>query len=123
MSGLDSSEGLPPWKEYSDRPYSSELFRSIYDRLRALAQRKMDQERRDHTLQATALVHEAILRLTAGGVTRAWSEPEHFYAAAAQAMRCVLIDAARRHRRFKRGGSAGGRVTRLNVDELPIVSD
>jgi RNA polymerase sigma factor (TIGR02999 family) len=123
MSNPDPFQGFPPWQGYSDQPYSSELFRAIYDRLRALAQRKMGHERRGHTLQATALVHEAILRLVAGRAARAWDEPRHFYAAAAEAMRCVLIDAARRHRRVKRGGGgdgpAGGHAAHLNVDELP----
>ena len=74
----------------------------VYDRLRAIASRRMAGERRGHTLQATALVHEAYLKL-AGREKLAWTSRAHFYAAAAEAMRRILIDHARGKARAKRG--------------------
>ncbi|MFG0283204.1 MAG: ECF-type sigma factor [Phycisphaerales bacterium JB039] len=75
----------------------------VYDQLRAIAQRAMASERPDHSLQATALVHEAYLRLV-GDREVPWSSKAHFYVAAAEAMRRILIDHARRKGRRKRGG-------------------
>ena len=78
------------------------LIDRVYSQLRAIAQRQMNQERPGHTLQATALVHEAYLRLAEAGI--AWSGPGAFYHAAAEAMRRILIEHARRHGAAKRGG-------------------
>ena len=75
----------------------------VYDQLRAIAQRAMASERPDHSLQATALVHEAYLRLV-GDREVPWSSKAHFYVAAAEAMRRILIDHARSKGRLKRGG-------------------
>lgn len=75
----------------------------VYDELRAIAQGRMAGERAGHTLQATALVHEAFLRLV-GSEAIDWEGRRHFYAAAAEAMRRVLIDHARRAKSLKRGG-------------------
>jgi RNA polymerase sigma factor (TIGR02999 family) len=88
-----------------DRTALEELVPIIYDHLRMLARARMACERPGHTLQATALVHEAYLRLfdESGGGTD-WQSRHHFYAAAAEAMRRVLVDAARRRRSRKRGG-------------------
>lgn len=76
----------------------------VYEQLRAIAQRQLQNERPGHTLQATALVHEAYVRLAEAGV--AWSGPAAFYTAAAEAMRRILIEHARKRGRVKRGGGA-----------------
>ncbi len=79
------------------------LYDMVYAELRAIAARKMAAERPEHTLQATALVHEAYLRL--GGAERFQFENRgHFFASAAEAMRRILVDSARRHSQLKRGG-------------------
>ena len=78
----------------------------LYDELRALARARLRQERPDHSLQATALVHEAYLRLLRGEGQPAWENNTHFMVAAAEAMRRILIDHARARRRLKRGGAA-----------------
>jgi len=80
-----------------------ELFPVVYAQLRARAQREMARERPDHTLQPTALVHEAYLRLV-GTRQLAWDSRAHFYVAAAEAMRRILVEHARRKARVKRGG-------------------
>ncbi|MEM6992223.1 MAG: sigma-70 family RNA polymerase sigma factor [Myxococcota bacterium] len=77
----------------------------VYDELRALAQSMMRQERADHTLQATALVHEAYLKLVDQSRVQ-WDNRAHFFALAAQAIRRILVDHARAKRRDKRGGGA-----------------
>lgn len=82
---------------------ASELQTRIYDELRALAARKLASEPPGQTLQATALVHEAWLRLAAGR-HKEWNGHTHFYAAAARAMREILIDNARRKRAARHGG-------------------
>ena len=76
----------------------------VYDHLRAMAGRHMAGERRDHTLEPTALVHEAYLRLV-GREPLAWTSKAHFYAAAAEAMRRILVEHARARKREKRGGA------------------
>ena len=80
-----------------------ELLPLVYDQLRATAARRMAGERPDHTLQPTALVHEAYLKLVGTGQV-SWDGRRHFYAAAAEAMGRILIDHARGRRRQKRGG-------------------
>lgn len=93
----------------SRTPRSAEgLLNLVYSELRALARARMRRERADHSLQATALVHEAYLRLQAGGQT-SWEGRGHFFAAAAEAMRRILIEHARARGRLKRGGDAAGR--------------
>ncbi len=89
----------------------------VYDELRRIARQRMTRERSDHTLQATALVHEAYGRLL-GSDSPAWSDRRTFYAAAAKAMQRVLIDHARRSKSEKRGGNAL-RVT-LGAPESPV---
>jgi len=76
----------------------------VYDQLRKIAQQRMSEERAGHTLQATALVHEAYLRLV-GDAEVHWQGRAHFFAAAAEAMRRILIEHARSRNRAKRGGS------------------
>jgi RNA polymerase sigma factor (TIGR02999 family) len=93
-----------------------ELLPLIYEELRGIAGHRMSNERAGHTLQATALVHEAYLRLV-GDRDMAWRDRGHFYSAAAEAMRRILIDHARRVRSKKRGGDHQ-RVT-LGTPEAP----
>lgn len=86
-----------------------DLLPLVYEELRVLADRRMGGERADHTLQATALVHEAWMRLR-GDQEMEWSSRRHFFGAAAEAMRRILVDHARRARAEKRGGG-NARVT------------
>jgi RNA polymerase sigma factor (TIGR02999 family) len=91
----------------------------VYDELRKLAAQKLAQEKPGQTLQATALVHEAYLRLVASGDAtapreQAWNSRGHFFAAAAEAMRRILIDQARRKASVK----AGGKLQRLDLSEI-----
>lgn len=90
-------------------PSPDDLIPQIYERLRAVARRAIASERTDHTLGATGLVHEAYLRL-ADGRHKAWTGEAHFFVAAAEAMRRILVDHARARSAQKRGG---GRVVRL----------
>lgn len=88
-------------------PHAAEqLLPLVYDELRRLATEKMAQERPGQTLQATALVHEAYLRLVDGKAALQWDSRGHFFAAAAEAMRRILVEQARRKQRLKHGGAA-----------------
>jgi RNA polymerase sigma factor (TIGR02999 family) len=98
---------------------SAELLPLVYDQLRRLARSKMRQERADQTLQATALVHEAYLRLVDEGGMQQWDGRWHFFAAAAEAMRRILVDNARRKSRVKRGGG----LERVNLDKVQLTLD
>src|SRR6516165_7817746 len=100
--------------EKGDADVAEQLLPLVYEELRILASRKLAQEPPDHTLQATALVHEAYLRLVDVEKARHWDSRRHFFAAAAEAMRRILIDRARSKRPFKRGG--GWR--RLHLDQI-----
>ena len=99
-----------------DARAAAELLPLVYEELRRLARQKMGQERASHTLQATALVHEAYLRLVAGNTAKSWDGRWHFFAAAAEAMRRILVDQARRRGRIKRGGAARQRVDLENIN-------
>ncbi len=88
----------------------------VYDQLRAVAQRALAADRPDHTLQATALVHEAYLKLV-GEREIPWASRAHFHVAAAEAMRRILLDHARARGRVKRGGGRA-RLTLSDVAEL-----
>ncbi|MEM7310096.1 MAG: ECF-type sigma factor [Planctomycetota bacterium] len=92
----------------------------VYDELKGIAERRMSDERGHHTLQATALVHEAWMRLV-GDDGMAWSSRRHFFGAAARAMQRVLVDHARRVNAEKRGGGAA-RVS-ISVGELTNETD
>jgi RNA polymerase sigma factor (TIGR02999 family) len=81
------------------------LFPEVYDELRRLAAHRLAQERPGQTLDATALVHEAYLRIVGEETDRRWDGRAHFFAAAAEAMRRILVEAARRNRRIKHGGN------------------
>jgi len=98
--------------EAGDSRAAEQLLPLVYDELRKLAAARMTAESPDHTLQATALVHEAYLRLVGEQQPQDWAGRGHFFAAAAEAMRRILVDSARRKQADKRGGD------RLRV-ELP----
>jgi RNA polymerase sigma factor (TIGR02999 family) len=112
--------------ESGDPAAAAQLLPLVYDELRKLAAVRMKNERSDHTLQATALVHEAYVRLVDVERVRNWDSRGHFFAAAADAMRSILIENARRRRRLKHGGEfhraspevLDGLVTSLPDDEL-----
>jgi RNA polymerase sigma factor (TIGR02999 family) len=101
-----------------DTQASAALFPLVYEELRRLARVRMAQERAEHTLQATALVHEAYLRLVGEDESR-WDGRGHFFAAAAEAMRRILIEHARRKNAYKYGG---GRERIELSDELPPIA-
>jgi RNA polymerase sigma factor (TIGR02999 family) len=100
-----------------DPQAAEELLPLVYDELRSLASAKMAQQPPGQTLQATALVHEAWLKL-AGGSTATWRDRQHFFRAAAEAMRHILIDRARRRLRLRHGQNAG----RVELDDLEIAA-
>jgi len=102
-----------------DAQAAANLLPLVYQQLRALAARKMQQERPDQTLQATALVHEAYLRLVDQSNPVPWDGRWHFFAAAAEAMRRILVDNARRKGRLKRGGGA----QRVSLDKTELTID
>jgi RNA polymerase sigma factor (TIGR02999 family) len=90
--------------EGGDPHAADQLLPLVYNELRRLAAQKLALEKPGQTLQATALVHEAYLKLVGPNAPRAWKDRAHFLAAAAEAMRRILIDNARQKRRFKHGG-------------------
>lgn len=102
--------------EKGDPRAAAELLPLVYDELRKLATARMAEERADHTLQPTALVHEAYLRLVGAGQSNDWDGRGHFFAAAAEAMRRILVESARRKIRLKRGG---GSTQAELPDDLP----
>lgn len=92
--------------ERGDDRASADLLPIVYEELRALAKSKLAHEKPGHTLQATALVHEAWMRLVgSNGEDRDWDNRGHFFAAAAESMRRILVESARRRNRLKRGGN------------------
>ena len=90
--------------EQGDQRASEQLLPLVYEELRKLATSKMAQENPGQTLQATALVHEAYLRLVGSGQETEWQGRRHFFVAAAEAMRRILIESARRKKGIKHGG-------------------
>jgi RNA polymerase sigma factor (TIGR02999 family) len=103
---------------------AGQLLPLVYEELRQLAAQKLAQEKPGQTLQATALVHEAYLRLVGNDDKQRWDSRGHFFAAAAEAMRRILVDAARRKRTRKHGGdrSAVG-AQHLDDIEAPEISE
>src|SRR5262245_14662413 len=99
-----------------DRWAANELMPLVYEELRRLAAHKMANEQPGHTLQATALVHEAYLRLVGSGHSQEWDGRAHFFAAAAEAMRRILVETARRKSRLKHGGQ----LERVDVDVIDV---
>src|SRR5215471_5065873 len=104
--------------EQGDPRASDELLPSVYDELRRLAARKMAQEAPGQTLDATALVHEAYLRLVDAEPLPRWNSRGHFFAAAAEAMRRILVERARHKRSLKAGG--GRQPQDLGEAELAV---
>ena len=100
-------------------PHAAEqLLPLVYDELRKLAAHKLAQEKPGQTLQATALVHEAYLRLVGQTGEQKWDNRGHFFAAAAEAMRRILVENARRKKTQKHGG----RLVRCTLEDLPLVA-
>jgi len=108
---VDITELLYRW-DSGDASARQQLMPLVYDELRRVARRSLAGQRNDHTLQSTALVHEAYLRL-AGPRAMHWQNRSHFFAVAAQMMRQILVDHARRRLAAKRGGSS----LTLSLDE------
>lgn len=100
-------------KEHS----SEELMPIVYDELRKLARHKLGNEKADQTLSATALVHEAYVRINQTDKEPLWDSQGHFFAAAAESMRRILVDKARRKQRVKHGGDRA----RIHMDSETIV--
>jgi RNA polymerase sigma factor (TIGR02999 family) len=116
--------------EGGDPHASAELLPLVYDELRKLAAQKLAHEKVGQTLQATALVHEAYLRLVGVDTAPHWNSRGHFFAAAAEAMRRILVDNARRRKRVKYGGDRDRMdieiaelPTRMSADELIALDD
>jgi RNA polymerase sigma factor (TIGR02999 family) len=101
-----------------DEQARDQLLPLVYDELREIAHRYLSRERRDHTLQTTALVHEAYLRLIDQRAVQ-WQNRAHFFGVAAQLMRRILIDYARSHQTAKRGQGA----VKLSLDDAVNVAD
>ena len=104
--------------ESGDPSAAEQLLPLVYDELRKLAAQKMAQEKPGQTLQATALVHEAYLKLVDVDRVQRWDSRGHFFAAAAEAMRRILVEKARRKGRKKRGGD----LQRHDLDVIQIVA-
>src|SRR5712691_3099540 len=102
--------------EQGDPHAAEDLLPLVYDELRRLAAQKMAQETPGQTLQATGLVHEAYLRLVDVEKAQHWNSRGHFFAAAAEAMRRILVDQARR----KQAGKRGGRSRRISLDAVDV---
>jgi RNA polymerase sigma factor (TIGR02999 family) len=104
--------------EQGDPKAAGELLPLVYSELRRLAKQRLAQEKSGQTLQATALVHEAYLRLVGEEGSRGWDSRGHFFAAAAEAMRRILVDNARR----KRAAKHGGQSVRQELDDVDIAA-
>lgn len=106
-----------------DAGATNELFPIVYEEMRDLAARFLHDERSAHTLQATALVHEAYLRLVGpNGAQTPWENRAHFFGAAARAIRRILIDHARSKGRLKRGGEGGQAAKAVSLEEGMMIS-
>src|SRR5215510_12616459 len=99
-----------------DQSAAAQLLPLVYAELRRLAAAKLSQEAPGHTLQPTALVHEAYLRLVGDADERRWNSRGHFFGAAAEAMRRILVESARRKSRVKHGGE----LQRVDLDALDV---
>jgi RNA polymerase sigma factor (TIGR02999 family) len=104
--------------EQGDPHAAEQLLPLVYDELRKLAAQKLAQEKPGQTLQATALVHESYLRLVDGDRAQHWNGRGHFFAAAAEAMRRILVEGARRKLRLRHGGE----LQRQELDALDLSS-
>jgi RNA polymerase sigma factor (TIGR02999 family) len=110
-SSSEVTELLVRWRG-GDREALDALMPIVYQELRRIAQRHLQNERPEHTLQSTALVHEAYVRMTGQDLPQ-WQNRAHFFAVAAQIMRQILVDYARSHRAAKRGGG----ICKLALDQ------
>jgi RNA polymerase sigma factor (TIGR02999 family) len=104
--------------EHGDPQAAGQLLPLVYDELRRLAAQRLAQEKPGQTLEATGLVHEAYLRLVGAGDEKPWDNRGHFFAAAAEAMRRILVENARR----KRSGKHGGGMIRQDLDEIQLAA-
>jgi RNA polymerase sigma factor (TIGR02999 family) len=104
--------------EQGDRQAAAQLLPLVYDELRKLAAQRLAQEKPGQTLQATALVHEAYLRLVDVDKPQQWNGRGHFFGAAAEAMRRILVENARRKQRIKHGGLH----ERVELDNLQVTA-
>lgn len=102
-----------------DPKAAADLLVLVYDELRKLAAAKMAQEKPGQTLQATALVHEAWLRLAGGGEQKTWRNRGHFFGAAAEAMRRILVDRARQKARVRHGGQ----LERVDLEHVNLATE
>ena len=105
--------------EQGDPAAAEQLLPLVYDELRKLAAQRLANEKPGQTLQATALVHEAYVRLVDVDNAQHWNSRGHFFAAAAEAMRRILVEQARRKRRLKHGGE----LHRVDLDSACLVAD
>jgi RNA polymerase sigma factor (TIGR02999 family) len=105
--------------ESGDPTASDQLLPLVYEELRRLAAHRLAQEKPGQTLQATALVHEAYLRLVDGANAQQWDSRGHFFAAAAEAMRRILVEKARRKGRQKHGGD----LNRVELNDSNLVAN
>jgi RNA polymerase sigma factor (TIGR02999 family) len=119
MDAMDDVTRILSQIDQGDSAAANQLLPLVYNQLRELARSKLRGERPDHTLQATALVHEAYLRLVGHRLSEApsWDSRGHFFAAAAEAMRRILVESIRQKKSLKRGGD----LSRIALDgvELP----
>jgi len=116
LSPHEITQLLEDWSN-GNQAALDKLYPLVYDELRRMARRYMIRERKDHTLQTTALINEAYLRLVAQRHVH-WQNRAHFFAISAQIMRRILIDHARRHNYAKRG--AGGQ--KISLDETAVLA-
>ncbi|MEO6594122.1 MAG: ECF-type sigma factor [Planctomycetota bacterium] len=105
--------------EKGDAQAAEQLLPLVYDELRKLAAHRVAQEEPGQTLSATALVHEAYLRLVGNGAEPHWNSRGHFFAAAAEAMRRLLVERARRKRRIRHGGG----MARIDLENLDVEAE
>jgi RNA polymerase sigma factor (TIGR02999 family) len=105
--------------ETGDSEAPSQLLPLVYEELRKLAAAKLAQEKPGQTLQATALVHEAWMRLVDAEKRRVWNGPRHFFLAAAEAMRRILVDRARQKGRLRHGG----KLERVDVENVKLATE
>jgi RNA polymerase sigma factor (TIGR02999 family) len=119
VSAVNDSTRRTSARAQDDPQTAKRLLPLVYDALRRLATRRLQREAPGQTLQATALVHEAYLRVVGGDPGQRWDGRGHFFAAAAEAMRRILVDRARDRHRLKRGG---GRQ-RVELDQVSVSQD
>jgi RNA polymerase sigma factor (TIGR02999 family) len=119
MRGMTDVTQILRQIEAGDPSAADQLLPLVYDELRKLAARRMAGESPDHTLQATALVHEAYLRLVDAPQAQHWNSRGHFFMAAAEAMRRILVESARRKLRLKHGGDR----RRLDLGQIELSVD